>query len=148
MMATPSNQALLIAANLMAAADDALSGGDLIIAVQAEDDAAATEALSAAQQALESARGPRPEGFGYAPQSIAGAVQADPAINLALIWLEIAASSSASPIDLSCEAVTAVTPVAAITPVTHPDSPGSTAKAAIAIIWRMIFAPTSTLINV
>ncbi len=85
MMGTPQNRALLEDAGLLTTAGKAATPTDLIIAVVADDEAAAREAERAAQAALTSR--PAAGGRGSLPRSrtLASALRAVPDANLALI---------------------------------------------------------------
>jgi len=84
MMGTPANRALLEQAGLLAK-DGATAGpADLVIAVVAEDAAAAEAARAAAEQAL-LARPPAVRGPDATPRTLEGALRALPGANLVLI---------------------------------------------------------------
>jgi succinyl-CoA synthetase alpha subunit len=86
-MATPANLGVLEQAGLRAAADDARSASDLVVAVEAESDEAAEAGLARAKALL--AAGAGDGGAGTletpAPQSIAEGLATLPDANLALI---------------------------------------------------------------
>ena len=96
MMGTPSNQAIMRNAGLLAGAVTAL-GNDLILAIKAESEDAARAALAETLKALDK---PKTTASGAAaawrPRSIAAAVKAGPDMNLALISVpgEFAASEA------------------------------------------------------
>ena len=86
-MATPPNREMLAASGLLpgGAESGAEAGdGDLLIAVKAEDEAAAGEALSRVDALLQVRRSGGSQG-GYRPRSLQGAVQALPGAQWALI---------------------------------------------------------------
>lgn len=85
MMGTPANKAIMRDAGLMAADGEAATGGDLILGIRADDEAAATNARETAADLLTA---PRRGGDGAAlwrPRSLRAAVAAHPDSNLALI---------------------------------------------------------------
>ncbi|MCP4619558.1 MAG: acyl-CoA synthetase FdrA [Bradyrhizobium sp.] len=85
MMGTPSNQAIMRNAGLLAGAVTAL-GNDLILAIRAESEDAARAALAEALKALDKPKtAASGEAAAWRPRSIAAAVKAEPALNLALI---------------------------------------------------------------
>lgn len=85
MMGTPSNTAIMRNAGLLDG-DVAAQGNDLILAVKAESEQAARDALANASAALDK---PKVQSSGgqaaWRPRSIAAAVKAIPGVNLALI---------------------------------------------------------------
>jgi len=84
MMGTPANRALLEQAGLLAK-DGATAGpADLVVAVVAEDTAAAEAARAAAEQALV-ARPPAVRGAAATPRTLEGALRSLPGANLVLI---------------------------------------------------------------
>jgi len=84
MMGTPANRALLEQAGLLAKDGAAAGPADLVIAVVAEDAAAAEAARAAAEQAL-LARPPAVRGAAAAPRTLEGALRTLPDANLVLI---------------------------------------------------------------
>ena len=84
MMGTPANRALLEQAGLLAKDGAAAGPADLVIAVVAEDAAAAEAARAAAEHAL-LARPPAVRGAEATPRTLEGALRALPGANLVLI---------------------------------------------------------------
>src|SRR5437660_559128 len=84
MMGTPANRALLEQAGLLAKDGAAAGPADLVIAVVAEDAAAAEAALAAAEHAL-LARPPAVRGAEATPRTLEGALRALPGANPVLI---------------------------------------------------------------
>jgi FdrA protein len=86
-MATPPNREMLAASGLLPEAGAEAGEGDLLIAVRAEDEAAAGEALSRVDSLLQVRRSGGGDGSqgGYRPRSLQGAVKALPAARWALI---------------------------------------------------------------
>src|SRR5438477_8696983 len=84
MMGTPPNRALLEQAGLPAKDGAAAGPADLVIAVVAEETAAAEAARAAAEQAL-LARPPAVRGAAAAPRTLEGALRTLPGANLVLI---------------------------------------------------------------
>ena len=86
MIGSPSNKAILQDAGLLAEAGQAASANDLIIAVQADDEATAESALAHAQTLLQqpAAQGQAKSGQRQ-PRSMSAALQQLPQANLALI---------------------------------------------------------------
>lgn len=84
MMGTPSNAAIMRNAGLL---DEsvAVKGNDLVMAVKAESESAAREALDGAVKALDKPKAQSDAHTVWRPRSIAAAVKAEPDINLALI---------------------------------------------------------------
>ena len=85
MMGTPANIAIMKNAGLLKDGATGAQGNDLILAVRAESEAAAREALSAAEKALDK---PKTQGEGaeaWRPRSIAAAVKNIDGLNLAMI---------------------------------------------------------------
>jgi len=84
-MATEANKSILREAGLLLPEIEAATANDLVVAVQAETDAAANHALQVAEKHL--AR--RPEAAGaraaFQPRTIRGAVRSNPEANLAVI---------------------------------------------------------------
>jgi len=84
-MATEANKSILREAGLLLPEIEAATANDLVVAVQAETDAAANHALNVAEKHL--AR--RPEAAGaraaFQPRTIRGAVRSNPEANLAVI---------------------------------------------------------------
>jgi succinyl-CoA synthetase alpha subunit len=85
-MGTRENKAILAASELLTPELEAARGTDLLIAVQAESDEAATRALDAADERLKEARsgGTRADDT-FHPVSLEGALKVVPGANLALI---------------------------------------------------------------
>jgi FdrA protein len=84
MMGTPSNIAIMRNAELLDG-DVKAQGNDLVLAVKAENEAAARAALADALKALDKPKGQTSGEAAWRPRSIAAAVKANPAVNLALI---------------------------------------------------------------
>src|SRR5688572_12454704 len=84
MMGTPANRALLAQADLLAADGEAAGPVDLLIAVAADDVAAATAAAATAEAAL-AARRATPAGTAPRPRTLAAALRALPGASLALV---------------------------------------------------------------
>lgn len=84
MMGTPSNQAIMRNAGLLGEAVTA-QGNDLIVAIKAESEEAARAALAEALKALDKPKTGVSGASQWRPRSIAAAVKAAPATNLALI---------------------------------------------------------------
>jgi succinyl-CoA synthetase alpha subunit len=85
MMGTPSNQAIMRTAGLLA---DAISaqGNDLIVAIKAETEEAARAAFAEALKALDKPKTTSASGeIAWRPRSLAAAVKSAPGANLALI---------------------------------------------------------------
>jgi succinyl-CoA synthetase alpha subunit len=84
MMGTPSNAAIMRNAGLL---DEgaAVKGNDLVIAVRAESEPAAREALDGAIKSLDKPKGQGEAQAAWRPHSIAAAVKVRPELNLALI---------------------------------------------------------------
>lgn len=84
MMGTPSNAAIMRNAGLL---DEgaAVKGNDLVIAVKAESEPAAREALNGAVKSLDKPKSSGEAQAAWRPHSIAAAVKLRPEINLALI---------------------------------------------------------------
>jgi succinyl-CoA synthetase alpha subunit len=85
MMGTPHNRELLEQAGLLAAEGAAAGPADLVIAVIAESPAAAMAARAAADAALAAKPAPVTGTTAARPRTLAGALKAEPAANLALI---------------------------------------------------------------
>lgn len=85
MMGTPANREIMTNAGLMGPEAEAAEGGDLIIAIRAEDDGAAQAALAMAGQLLDQPSGSAAGGVEWRPRSIRAAVASEPEANLALI---------------------------------------------------------------
>jgi FdrA protein len=85
-MATPPNREMLAASGLLPVEEElgAAGEGDLLIAVRAEDEAAAGEALSRVDSLLQVRRGGGEQG-NYRPRSLQGAVKTLPSARWALI---------------------------------------------------------------
>jgi succinyl-CoA synthetase alpha subunit len=84
MMGTPSNAAIMLNAGLLDKST-AVKGNDLVIAVKAETEPAAREALDGAIKSLDKPKSQVEGQAAWRPHSIAAAVKVRPAINLALI---------------------------------------------------------------
>ena len=84
MMGTPSNQAIMRNAGLLVGEVTAL-GNDLIVAIKAESEEAARAALVEALKALDKPKAGSSGEVAWRPRSIAAAIKAMPAMNLALI---------------------------------------------------------------
>lgn len=84
MMGTPANRALLGQAGLLDAAGETAGAADLVIAVIADDAAAAEAARGAAEIALAARQAARAPGAAR-PRTLAGALRAQPDATLALI---------------------------------------------------------------
>ena len=84
MMGTPPNRAVLAQAGLLATDGESAAPADLVIAVRAEDEAAARAARDAVDAALAGSRRPAPAGRAR-PRTLAGALAALPDASLALI---------------------------------------------------------------
>lgn len=84
MMGTPSNAAIMRNAGLLEEGI-AVKGNDLVIAVKAESEPAAREALDTAIRSLDKPKTQGEAQAAWRPHSIAAAVKARPEINLALI---------------------------------------------------------------
>ncbi len=85
MMGTPANREIMADANLLATEGVAARGDDLILAIRALDEAAATAALANASDLLATPKGAEGEGPGWRPRTLRTAVSALPGANLALI---------------------------------------------------------------
>ncbi len=85
MMGTPANREIMADADLLATESEAARGGDLILAIRALDEAAATAALANASDLLAAPKGAQGEGPGWRPRTLRTAVSALPGANLALI---------------------------------------------------------------
>jgi succinyl-CoA synthetase alpha subunit len=84
MMGTPSNTAIMRNAGLLADGV-AVKGNDLVMAVKAETEPAARDALNGALKALDRPKGQGEAQAAWRPRTIAAALKAEPDINLALI---------------------------------------------------------------
>lgn len=84
MMGTPSNAAIMRNAGLLEEGV-AVKGNDLVIAVKAESEAAAREALDSAIKSLDKPKNQGEAQAAWRPHSIAAAVKVRPELNLALI---------------------------------------------------------------
>ena len=85
MMGTPANKQLLSDAGLLTEMGDAASGGDLIVAICADDDATANNAIDIAAQQLEQPAARSEATSTWQPRTLRSAHQALPGANLALI---------------------------------------------------------------
>ena len=84
-MATEANKRLLRQAGLLLPEIEDATANDLVIAVQAESDAAANHALEAAKKRLAQRPQVAEAGQAFQPRSIRGAVRNNPQANLAVI---------------------------------------------------------------
>ena len=85
MMGTPANLGIMTDAGVLADSGRNAAPGDLVIAISAQDQAAADAALSAARVLLDAPKGGAGKTSTWAPRTIRAAVAADPAANVALI---------------------------------------------------------------
>ena len=85
MMGTPANLEIMNDARLLNEVGRAASGGDLVIAIRADNSAAADVALAEAQGLLNRSSAGSREGATWQPSSLRAAVNAMPEANLALI---------------------------------------------------------------
>jgi FdrA protein len=83
-MATPANREMLAASGLLPGSLEA-GEGDLLIAVKAESEAAAGEALGRVDALLQVRKSGGGEGHGFRPRSLEGAVKALPAARWVLV---------------------------------------------------------------
>jgi FdrA protein len=84
-MATPANVEILLEKGFAVQDLSSLTGGDLFVAVRADDEAAAEQALEAARAAMFAARGRRPAAQEKAPRSLDEARERLPHASLAVI---------------------------------------------------------------
>ena len=84
-MGTKENKSILKSAGLWLNQFDAAGDADLVLAVRAKDYAAASAALGAAAERLTETRGRSIAGEDYRPASVAGAIEALPGANVAII---------------------------------------------------------------
>ncbi|MBI5304200.1 MAG: acyl-CoA synthetase FdrA [Chloroflexi bacterium] len=84
-MGTPANKAVLQHAGLLTKDADAASPNDLLIAVQAQDDAAARAALAQAQALLAQKAASSSAQGAARPRTIRGAIRATPGANVAVV---------------------------------------------------------------
>ncbi|MEK9723923.1 MAG: transcriptional regulator, partial [Rhodospirillaceae bacterium] len=84
MMGSPSNRQIMDDAGLLAEAGRAAGGGDLIIGIRADSQAAADAALAEAANILDAPTAAG-EGTAWKPRTLRAAVKAQPQSNLALI---------------------------------------------------------------
>ena len=84
-MGTPANKAVLAQAGLLNDAANAATPNDLLIAVQAKDDATAHAALDKAQQLLAQKAASTASGGAARPRTIRSAIRATPGANLAIV---------------------------------------------------------------
>src|SRR5262245_44719183 len=85
LMGTPANHEVLATAGLATSETRAASAGDLLLAVDADTDAAAEAALAAAVRRLDERRQARDAAGRALPRTLDGALQQRPDANLALI---------------------------------------------------------------
>jgi FdrA protein len=85
MVGTPANVEILRKADLLTAEGEAAAANDLIIAVRAADDDAATRALAKAATGLDNRRASTDQREGHRPRSLDAATDLLPDANLALI---------------------------------------------------------------
>ena len=85
MMGTPANLEIMAAAGLLSDAGVVAEGGDLVIAVRAENAAAAKAAVSAASAQLDAPAAHRENGEIWRPRTLRSAVSTLPGANVALI---------------------------------------------------------------
>lgn len=85
MMATPANKAILANAGLLQNGEITAQGNDLVLAIRAESEAAARDALDEAVRSLEKPAARAGEAEAWRPRSLAAAVKAMPDANLALV---------------------------------------------------------------
>ena len=88
MIGTPANREILREAGVLAAAGEAAGPGDLIVAVRAKNEAAATGAIARARQLLEARRASSGIGDGgnaWQPRTLRSGLETMPDANLALI---------------------------------------------------------------
>ncbi|MDE0532931.1 MAG: acyl-CoA synthetase FdrA [Albidovulum sp.] len=107
MMGTPANREIMADAGLLADEGAAAGGGDLVIAVRAENSAAAKEALSTAIEQLQSPSQKFASGEEWTPRTLRSAVSAFPSANVALISVpgEFAAAEARKAIRLGLHAM-------------------------------------------
>jgi succinyl-CoA synthetase alpha subunit len=85
MMGTSSNKRIMADAGLLAASGEAAEGGDLVIGVRAETEAAGREALGLALRELDTPMGHGGAASAWRARTIRAAVKSAPGSNLALI---------------------------------------------------------------
>ena len=85
MMGSPANRKILQEAGLLGADGEAAAANDLVIAVRAETEAQASDALAAATAALDKPRARAQSSSAEQPRSLGGALRALPEATLALI---------------------------------------------------------------
>ena len=85
MIGTPSNLDLLDSAGLLSETSRQVTGGDLIIAVRAKDDATAASAMAKAESLLEQPVVAQSETVDLQPRTLRSALESLPEANLALI---------------------------------------------------------------
>ncbi len=85
MMGTPANKRIMADAGLLAEAQDAADGGDLIIGIRADSPEAADKALAEARNLLDQPAAGRESGDAWRPRSLHAAIRSAPLSNLALI---------------------------------------------------------------
>ena len=85
MIGTPSNLDLLESAGLLSETSRQATGGDLIIAVRAKDDATAVSAMAKAESLLERPMDAQSETVDLQPRTMRSALSSLPDANLALI---------------------------------------------------------------
>jgi FdrA protein len=85
MMGTPANQGILKDSGLLAAEGETAGGGDLLLAIRADDETSATAAMSKIDVLLDQPTGARQEATIFNPRTLRSAVRHNPNANLALI---------------------------------------------------------------
>lgn len=85
MMGSPANQQIMADAGLLAADGKAARGGDLVVAIRAEDQGAAEAALAEAERLLERPRVAAGASEAWRPRTIRSAVKTLPEANLAIV---------------------------------------------------------------
>jgi FdrA protein len=85
MMATPANQRIMADAGVLTAEGEGAAPGDLVIALRARDEAAAGQALAAAEAFLARPAGGAKAGEAWQPKTLRAALKSLPEASLALI---------------------------------------------------------------
>ncbi len=85
MMGTPSNKKIMAEAGILDSEGEKASGGDLIIGIRAENQAAIESALSESTNLLDQSTLPAREGETYKPRTLSAALKSMSGANLALI---------------------------------------------------------------
>jgi FdrA protein len=85
MMGTPANQEILENSDLLVPDGESAGGGDLIVAIRAEDETAATAAMDQAVLLLDQPAAVRAASAAVQPRTLRSALRVDPTANLALI---------------------------------------------------------------